>query len=340
MTKLKVAAKFKLFLIISIAIIVIGMAMGTIGHFALNGFFNYGDEFSSYKSVVVRYSAAEHTEDEVKSVCKEVFASSGGYSVSCSEALRGGEIVYKFSANADENALNAAADKITEKLNADFAADKDMAKLNVASVRVGAVEEGGSRAITFASIAVASAAAFTFLYYIFRYKLRAALTALLACVHNLGLFVALVALTRLPVGAELIAIAALLVFFTMLGCGVFFDKTRKNFKNEAYAKTDRAEVVEISAAESHKINIVAVTAIMVVALTFGVFASIASLGLAAFVIAPVVLLGALACCYGTVYFTPSVYVQIDALCEKVKAMQKVKKAESKKQPAVSDKAQA
>ena len=340
MTKLKVAAKFKLFLIISIAIIFIGMVMGTVGHFALNGFFNYGDEFSSYKSIVVRYSITEHTEEEVKTVCEDVLSSSSGYSVSYSEALRGGEIVYKFSANADDKALNAAADKITQKLNADIAADEEMAYLNVASVRSGTVKEGGSRAITFASIAVASAAAFMCLYYIFRYKLRSALTALLACVHNLGVFVALIALTRLPVGAELIAIASLLVFFTMLGCGVFFDKTRRNFKNEAYAKTDRAEVVEISAGESHKINVVTVTAVMVVALVFGVFAAIASLSITAFVIAPVVLLGALACCYGTVYFTPSVYVQIDALCEKVKAMQKVKKAEAKKQPAVSDKAQA
>ena len=207
MTKLKVAAKFKLFLIISIAIIVIGMVMGTVGHFALNGFFNYGDEFSSYKSIVVRYSITEHTEDEVKSVCKDVLSSSSGYSVSYSESLRGGEIVYKFSSSADDDALNAAADKITKELNAGN--DEDMENLNVASVRSGTVKEGGSRAITFASIAVASAAAFMFLYYIFRYKLRAALTALLACVHNLGLFVALIALTRLPVGAELIAISAL-----------------------------------------------------------------------------------------------------------------------------------
>lgn len=337
MTKLKVTSKFRLFVIISIALMVIGMAMGTIGHFLWKGFFNYGDEFSSYKSIVVRYSVAEHTEEEVNDVCKEVFASSsGGYSVSCSEALRGGEIVYKFSANADDEALNAAARIITEKLNAGN--DKDMSDLNVASVRTGTVKAGGSRALIFASIAVSSAAAFMFLYYIFRYKLRAALSALLACVHNLGLFLALVALTRLTVGAELIALSALIVFLTMLGCGVFFDKVRKNFKNEKYADSDRAEVVEISAAESHKINMVTYLAFIAVTLVFSVFAAIASMGLAPIIMVPLLVIGMFVCCYGTIYFTPSAYAKIDALCEKVKTSQD-KKTDGKSKP-VSDKAQA
>lgn len=339
MTKLKVTSKFKLFLIISIAIIVVGMAIGTVGHFVLNGFFNYGEEFAPYKSVVVRYSSAEYTKDEAKKACDEVLSSSKGtYSASYSEALHGGEIVYKFSANADDEMLNKLADKINEKLNEGNTAD--MADLNVASVRVGAVKEGGSRALIFASIAVASATAFTFLYYIFRYKLRAALTALFACVHNLGLFVALIAITRIPVGASLIAISALMVFFTMLGCGVFFDKVRRNFKNEAYAKTDRCEVIDVSASESHKINIITVTAVMIIGLTFGVFAAIAAKGITALMIAVVVILGALACCYGTVYVTPSAFAKIDALCEKVKAAQKAKRAENKNKSAVSEKAQA
>lgn len=338
MTKLKVSSKFRLFVIISLALIIIGMAIGTVGHFVWNGFFNYGHEFDSYKSVVIRYSSAEYTEDTVKPVCEDAFSGLSGYTVSYSEALRGGEIVYKFSSNADEAKLQAAADKINEKLNT--IEGEGVADLNVASVRVGTIEEGGSRALTFASIAVASAAAFMFLYYIFRYKLRSACTALLACIHNLGLFLALIALVRVPVGAELIAISALIVFITMLGCGVFFDKTRKNFSSDAYAKTDRSEVVDISAAECHKINMVTVIAFMAVALVFGVFAAIAALNISAIFIVPLLIIGMFVCCYGTIYLAPSVYTQIDALCEKVKAARKAKKAEGKNKPAVSDKAQA
>lgn len=341
MTKLKVSSKFKLFTIISVVILVLGMALGTIGHFVMNGFFNYGDEFTSYKSVVIRYSAAEYTEETVKPVCKDAFAGLSGYTVSYSDATSGGEIVYKFSANANTNKLQAAADKINKELNKVESTEGDyVADLNVAYVRVGTIKEGGSKALTFASIAVASAAAFMFIYYIFRYKLRSACAALLACVHNLGLFVALIALTRIPVGAEFIAICALIVFLTMLGCGVFFDKTRKNFKSDAYAKSDRVDVIEISAAECHKTNMVAIIAFMAVAVVFGVFAAIAALNISAIFIVPLLIIGMFVCCYGTVYFTPSVFVKIDALCEKIKLALKEKKAEGKKQTAVSDKAQA
>ncbi len=205
-------------------------------------------------------------------------------------------------------------------------------------MRTGTVNAGGSRALIFASIAVSSVAAFMFLYYIFRYKLRAALSALLACVHNLGLFLALVALTRITVGADLIAFSALIVFLTMIGCGVFFGKVRRNFKNDKYADSDRAEVVDISAAESHKINMVTVLACIAVTLVFSVFDAIATMGLAPLILVPLLVIGMFVCCYGTVYFTPSAYAKIDALCEKVKTSQD-KKTDGKSNP-VSDKAQA
>ena len=336
MTNFKVSSKFKVFLIISIALIVIGMALGTVGHFVWNGFFNYGDEFDSYKDVVVRYLETES--DGVESACEEALNGLGNYSVRYADTLNGYEITYRFSSGTDTAKLEAAAEKITAAINK--LSGEGLADLNVASVRVGTVNEGGSRALIFASIALASAAGFAFLYYIFRYKLRAACCVLLACVHNLGLFVALVAITRLPVGAEFIAVSALIVFLTMLCSGVFFDKARKNFKNEIYAKTDRAEVIDISARESFKINAAVAIAVMAIALVFGVFAAIAAMNFTAFLIVPLVILGALALCYGTLFFIPSVYVRIDALFEDVIAKRKQKKGEAKKQPAVSEKAQA
>lgn len=339
MTKLKVTSKFKLFVIISAALIIIGMAVGTIGHFLMNGFFNYGGEFSSYKSVVVRYSSAEYTEDTVKSVCEDALSGSkGAYGVSYSEATNGGEIVYKFSANASDEMLEKIANKINETLNPDQS--EEFVALNVASVRVGTVKEGGSRAVIYAAIAISAAVAFQFIYYIFRYKLRAAVCALLANVHNLGLFVALVALTRIPVGADLIALCALTVVLTMIGCGVFFDKTRKNFKNANYADVERAEIIDISAGESHKINMITVMAFAIVGIVFGIFAIIAATTVNALFIIPLTMASALACCYGTIYLTPSVFAKFDALFEKLKITGKDKKKDEKNRPADPDKAQA
>ena len=340
MTKFRLSSKFRLFLIISVALIVIGMTIGTVGHFVLNGFFNYGDEFAPYKSVVVRYNVAEHPDPDetVKAVCEKEFSGLGVYSVSESDSRYGKQLEYKFSAKSDMAKLEAAALRITNAINT--VSGEDAAQLNVATAYEGHALAGGSRALTFASIALASGAAFMFLYYVVRYKMRSGCTALLACLHNLGIFVALAALTRLPIGAEFIALSALLVFSTMLGCGVFFDRARKNFKSESFAKSERAEVIEVSAQETFKLNVFVAIALVAFVLVFGVFAAIAAMNIAAFAIVPLVVIFALTLCYGTLFFVPSLHVKIDALFEKIKQRLKAKKAEGKNKTAVSGKAQA
>lgn len=338
MTDKKTSFRFKLFLIISTVLLALGMALGTVGHFVWNGFFNYGDEFSPYKSVVVRYSAAEYTEDMVKPVCEEALDGLGSYSFSSSESLSGGELVYKFDVTANSEELGKAAEKINSALNK--LTGDGLAPFNVASVREGEIGAGGSRSLVFASIAVSSAAAFMFLYYIIRYKLRAACMALLTCIHNLGLFVALIAMTRLPVGAELIAISALIVLLTMACCGVFFDRTRKNFANESNAKKERSEVIADSARESLKLNAGAIIAVVVFALVFGVFAALAAMNISSFLITPIIIIGCAACCYGVVLFAPTVYVYVDRLFEKIKTARKTKKAENKSKSAIDEKAKA
>ncbi|MDE6690902.1 MAG: hypothetical protein K2K04_02935, partial [Clostridia bacterium] len=182
-------------------------------------------------------------------------------------------------------------------------------------------KEGGSKAITFASIALASAAAFQFLYFIVRYKLRAAYSALLACVHNLGIFVALAAITRIPVGAEMIAFGAAVVFITMIFSAVLFGRTRKNFaneKNEKYSKSVRLEIIDDSACEVRVLTLTAVCTLAAAAVVFGVFAAIAQMFAGALAPAALVVLGMVAVGYGAMFFTPAVHGAIDETCEKVK----------------------
>lgn len=323
MTKLKVCAKLHLFIIISSLLIAIGMAVGTICHFCANGFFNYGNEFSSYNCVTVTYYSSEYKDREaVEPVCEEALGGFNAYEVSFAETTLGGELVYKYSPKTDLNALAEAA----ETLNGKLATGNKY--LSNAAVHEGVVKQGGSRAITFASIALASAAAFQFLYFIIRYKLRAAYSALLASVHNLGVFAALVAITRIPVGTETIAIGAAVVFVTMILTCLLFDRTRKNFADEKYVKTERTEVVETSASEIRMTTVYLVAALAVAALIVGVFAAISSLYIGAMAPAIVVLLGMASIFYGTVFFTPAVHSAIDLTCEKVK--KSLEAAKSKK----------
>lgn len=315
MTKFKVCSKIHLFIIISVLFIAVGMAVGTICHFCANGFFNYGEEFSSYKCVTVTYYTSEYKDaDAIRPVCDEALKGFNAYEVSYySDNRMGGEIIYKYSAGTDGEKLQSAVDALN------IALDKNGSGLNVASLHEVSVNEGGARALTYAAIALASAAAFQFLYFIFRYKLRAAFSALLACVHNLGVFVALAAITRIPVGAQFIAIGAAVVLLTMILTCVLFDRTRKNFKNEIYAKTERVEVVDTSACEVRTVSFIAVCALAVAVVVLGVFAAISQMWIGALAPYGLALLGLIACFYGALFFTPAVHGAIDGVCEKAKA---------------------
>lgn len=317
MTKFKVCSKIHLFIIISVIFIAIGMAVGTVCHFCANGFFNYGGEFASYTSVKVVCRSAESDKETIKLICDEELAKFNAYEVNVSDSK---EIVYKFSPEADLDALNTAVDSINVKIS------EIGSGLNVASVAHGEVNGGANKAIVFAAIALSSAAAFQFIYFVIRYKLRAAYSALLACVHNLGVFVALAAITRIPVGTDLIAIGACVVFLTMMLCSVLFDRTRKNFANEKYEKCARLEVVDTSAQEVRLISVYVLAALAIAALILGVFCTVAQMYIGAFAPAISMILGLVACFYGVIFFTPAVHGAIDATSEKARAAVKQKRA--------------
>lgn len=335
MNKIKVCPKIHLFIIISCLFIAIGMAVGTVCHFISNGFFNFGGEFSSYNCVTISYDSLWDA-DTVKPVCEKALSDFDPYEVSVSDLKTGGEIVYKYNASTSVEKLQAAVDKLNESL----AQGEDDELLGVASLHQGKVEEGGDRAVKMAAVALASAAAFQFIYFIFRYKLRAAFSALLSCIHNVGIFVALAAITRMPVGTEMTAIAAAVVLVTMILNCFLFDRTRKNFKNDKYAKTDRKEVVEISASESRLSTLTACSAIAAAAVVVAVFAAISSLSIAAVAPAMLAVFGAIACCYGCMFFTPAVHSGIDRACEEVKGLIKSKSSKQsvkkEEKPAVKE----
>ncbi|MCM1439218.1 MAG: hypothetical protein NC131_08450 [Roseburia sp.] len=330
MTKFKVCAKIHLFIIISSVLIAIGLAVGTICHFCANGFFNYGGEFTDYTSVSLRYYMP-CTESDAKSACDNALGGFNAYEFTCAQTGEGGEIVYKFASDTDKKALSEAVDKINDELNAGV---EEGLRLNVAAVHEGSVKEGGSKAITFASIALASAAAFQFIYFVIRYKLRAAFSALLACVHNLGVFVALAAITRIPVGTDMIAFGAAVVLLTMITSALIFDRTRKNFANEKYSKTDRLEVTDTSACEVRMLTFIPLCVLAAATVVLGVFAAIAQMWAAALAPYALVLIGLISVGYGAMFFTPAVHGAIDGVCENVKQSLKARR---KSKPAKSEK---
>lgn len=302
--------------VICAIIIVAGMVVGTISHFLAGGFFNYGSELGSYTSVVVTYSTAEYVGekevDALKADCDNKLGSFSAYEVSLGEKLTGGEIVYKFPATVDQNALSAAVEEINASI------DPNDSGLNYAVISTDKTLSGGAKVLTYASIALAAAVVFQLLYFIVRYKLRAALTAFGTAIINLGVFVSLLAITRLPVGVEAVAISVAVVLVTMIASCIFLDRTRKNFKNEAYAKTSRGEVLAVSEAESKKINLSAVAGLAIVVVVLAVAAIISFANILTLAPYAAALLGLASCAAGNLCVMPALHTVNDALCQAAK----------------------
>jgi preprotein translocase subunit SecF len=299
MTNFKLSSKKHLFIIICVVIIVIGMAVGTVCQFISGGFFNYGSEFSSYKCVTINYLAAEQTEDKVLEICSDAFSGVRAYEISTSDVSIGGEIIYKFSTDTDSTVLQAATDKINEALAADSG-------LSTAAFHEAETQVGGSKVLIYASIVAASAAVAQFIYVLCRYKLSAALAALVADIQNLGLFVALVAITRLPVGIEIVALAVLTVFITILATIVFLDRAKKNGQLASEEMTDE-KIVDTSAAEGGKMNFVVLCFLLIAVAVTVIFGVIASPYLTAIVPFAEALLVIISVAFGSLFVTPCVY---------------------------------
>lgn len=325
MNNLKLSSKMHIMVIVSSLVIAIGLAMGLIFQFVSNGFFNFGAEFESYNSVVVEYAYVDYGEgDKVVEICDKEFQSVGvkyfGY-VS-GDTDQGGEITFKFAKSCAEEKVKQAAENISKNLKGDTLSNLSGAYFHTVETKL-----GGAQPLIYASIALASAAVFQFLYFVIRYKLTMAFAALLANVHNLALYTALLAITRIPVGTAAIAFGALTVVMTMFGCGIVFDRMRKNLKDEKFASFDVGGQVDTCVGESFTTITVFTVFVAVAAVLLFVLLSIGAMSVTN-VFAPVVmaLLCALASFYGTVFFTPSVYSRFKKISDGKKAGKTDKKS--------------
>lgn len=322
-TNFKVSSKMHLFIIISSVVVALGLLMGLVFQFAMNGYFNYGADWSNYKSINVSYSCVDYAEeDDVKEICLKAFESAGVkyYSVvsgSKTGDIVGGEITYKFMASVDDGKLA----KAVESVNAAFSANAEEGGISQSTASWHKSEGllGGYKALWRGAVAVAAAIVFHFAYFAIRYKLTMALAAALADVHNLALYVSLLSLTRIPVGSSMIAFAVLTVLLTAIGTSFLFDRMRKNIKNEDFKKLSNEEFVDKSAGECFKINLFLPVCVAVLAVVMFALMSISAMSVIA-VLSPVLcgLVCCIACAYGTLMFVPSVYSRFKKLGDEYK----------------------
>jgi preprotein translocase subunit SecF len=293
------------------------MAVGTVCHFIANGFFNYGSEFSSYKSITVNYLTAEQKEEDVKKICEDAMGGVSPYYVSFADESNGGEVIYKFTDDTDSTTLAAVVTKINEKLSANDG-------LSVATLHEATTNVGGIKVLNFTAIALASAVVAQFIYFWLRYKLSGACSAFLANLHTLGIYVSLLAITRVPVGIEAVALGAMVVVITMIASGIYFDRVRKNFKDPKNEKAAPVNVIDGSFAESAQTTCLYLIAMEVAVLVLVIFALIAFAHYTILSPYVVALIALVSCAYGCLFFTPSVHPAIKTATDKLIKLTKKK----------------
>lgn len=314
MNKLKLSSRMHIMIIVSAIVIAIGLAVGLICEFVADGYFNYGNEYKSYQSVTVTYSFVDFKDgNDVKEICDKEFKSAGVKYYASVNSEDADYYEFRFSNGTKTEKIKSAVDAINGKINDDTA----YSGISLAAYHKVNAKLGGGYALKFGAIALAASVAFQFIYFIIRYRLTAAFAALLADVHNLGIFVSLLAITRVPVASSVFAFAALTVLMTMIGCSFLFGRVRKNNKNEAFAKLGANEISDISAQESLFSVCVSAVGFGAVALLAFVFLSISALSVTG-VLACVFgsLFAAVSAVYGTSFFIPSVYPRFKTIGDK------------------------
>ena len=323
MNKIKLSSKMHLFIIISAAIIAIGLAVGLVCQFVFDGYFNYGAEFKSYNTIEVNYAYVDYSdEDDVVAICDGVFDKEGVgyYSFVSGDTNDGGRVVFKFSKGSDKEKLVKVAASVQTALQSGENGQ------STATFHTVDAELNGEKVLIYASIAVASAIVLQFLYFIVRYKLTMAFAACLANIHNLALYVSLLAITRVPVGISAVAFGALTVLLTMIASGYLFDRYRRNLKKEKYAKVGGDELTDICVSESLTAILYPVLGVATAAVLLFVLLSISATS-ALTILTPAVaaVLCAASTLYGSTFFVPSVYTRIKSIGDSVKARSKNKK---------------
>ena len=317
MTDLKVSNKLHIFVIISSVILAIGIAVGLICQFVSNGFFNFGEEYLSYKAVTVSYAYVDYNDDDVvKDLCDKEFKTQGVkyFDEVYGETSEGGELTFKFYKNCKSDKIQAAVESISDIIKAEGSG------LSNAEYSEVDTELGSGNALMYCGIALAAAVVFEFIYFAIRYTLNGACAAFLANVHNLALFLALMAITRLPFGSATFAFGAITVIATIIGSCYYFDKVRKSNKDAALSELNAFEKCDLSAKESFLPNLILSVSLAAVGVLLFVTLSISSLSAYLILSAAVsALLSAAACIYGTSMFTPCVHSRFKAIADSYKS---------------------
>ncbi len=313
--------------IISCALIVIGMVIGTVLHFVVGGFFNYGGEFSGYRSVTVAYSVVEVNgvgdDFDLKTICDEAFAAENvSYYAQTEDSAKNsgnGVLRYRFDLNTDSAALDKAVESINGKIAESVSAFEDTPKTKaVCREEVGVLGEGFS--LWRAAVALTVIVVAQLIYTMIRLRFSAAFAAIAVDLHNLALYAALLAICRVPVDSTAIVIAVLITLVTAIGVTFTLEKVKRSKKDSANENLPIENVVYSGAKQTLKMNVALPVFVAITAILFFAITAISSMSfVTALVPSLAALLGLAVTVYGDLLFAPAIYLSIKKAGYKISA---------------------
>ncbi|MCD8206004.1 MAG: hypothetical protein LUD29_05270 [Clostridia bacterium] len=335
--KTKISGKMILFIIISCALIVIGAVVGTVCETTGHGFFNYGVEYDSAKSVSVTYYITDYPDiSVVEKICEEEFEKQGiKYRYETSSDTYG-EIEYTFSYSTDDEKLAAAVygngidDDVGINNRIDKTGTEEGGGINIASVVVSEGMATNVRMFKYAAIAAASMMAVQALYCLIRFRLNMLVLSLVSNVHCVLLSLALFAAFRVPFSAYTAGVMIFGLLLAMILNQIFYSGMKGVLKSEEDAdlsfkeKTDKAYAGGLKASTVLSCCLFALGAL--IALVMGVFARSATyafMGLAASLVTLVAF-------YGSTFFSTSVYSRMEKITVSLRGHKKDKKEKAGK----------
>lgn len=256
------AKKYKLFIVITLAILVVGMTL--FGIFGFNQAVDYKDGYEVRVSVEQK---AGNSLTVLESATEEYFAKEGIKPIeyATQKMDEGKTLVYKFNKDVkiDEDALAA---HIQSKLDADSSITNLTATADYNSV-VGYKEFKAGYLLLAVSVAVVA----IFVYTVIMEKLSGAVATVGASVLAALAFVALMAITRLPAYPVVgVTIALAMVSCAVLACATVA-RCKEEYKNAAQSKPDTWQIADKVMSSEKKKYVFTLVAFLIAALAISAF---------------------------------------------------------------------
>ena len=330
-----------IFVAISAVIIIAGVIL-----FALLGF-NYSAERPEKKTFEVEYGvgviADDAKIDALNTYCEDAFKENGisvidaqkteSVNPSNGSVTSGGKLIYTFSANVSDEALEAAKTAVEEKVDAAIADETLPETAQVYVSHHASYDLKFTEAAWRGAVAVAVGAIVALVYVGIRFGVGSALTGLTLCVHDVVFSLALLSIARIPLYFFApIVIGGVAAFMSLLLWLIQCFKMRENFKDPSYATLSAEEAVTESKKTAKKTILVTAGALGIGLAVFGIALAIGGAALGAILLPIVCIIPVGVSLYSSLLFGPALHVHVKAAFDKFKVKHKryVGKAKAEK----------